>query len=154
MSASDGGATSQVMIKIRPEDGSIDWDAKVRQAFLEGCVQQGVRARMAEQALGESLDPGAAASLRDAAEDAARRASLAWMTIETCLQQYGELAALALERCIEEASLQVRRRSSSPPSLVRPSQDLVDRDGSALSIIERARERLAKFWGASDTSAA
>ena len=150
----EGRSASQVRIKARPESGPVDWDAMVRQAFLEGCVQQGIRTRMAEQALAESLDPGASGSLREAADDAARRTALAWMTIETCLEQYGELAALALERCIEEASLQIRRRSSAPPSVIRPSQELVARDGSALSIIERARERLARFWGQSDTSAA
>jgi hypothetical protein len=109
---------------------------------------------MAERALAESLDAGAGRSLREAAEDAERRSTLAWMTIENCLESYGELAALALERCIEEASLQIRRRSSMPPSAVRVSQELGDRDVLALSIIDRARDRLVRFWAAGDTSAA
>jgi hypothetical protein len=147
-------ATSQVLRAYRSENSAVDWDAVVRQAFLEGCVQQGVRAALAAQALAERHDPKAERSLRDAADDAGRRAALAWLTIETCLEQYGELAALALERCIEEASLQIRRRSSAPSSAALSTGQLDDRDDSALSIVERGRERLARFWRSSDTSAA
>jgi hypothetical protein len=146
--------TSQVLRTSRVDTDAVDWDTLVRQAFLEGCVQQGVRAELAQQALGEPHNPKADETLRLAAEDAARRTALAWLTIETCLEQYGELAALALERCIEEASLQIRRRSSMPVSSVGPSARLMHRDESALSIVGRARERLARFWGSSDTSAA
>jgi hypothetical protein len=130
-----------------------DWDATVRQAFLEGCVQQGVRAEMARLALARASDAASVRTLRETADDAGRRAAVAWLTIETSLEQYGELAALALERCIEEASLQIRRRSYAPSSTVRVAGQL-DRDDAALSIVERARERLARFWEASDTSAA
>ena len=132
---------------------AVDWDATVRQAFLEGCLQQGVRGQLAAQALAGAHDPRAESGLTEAAEDAARRAALAWLTIETCLERYGELAALALERCIEEASLQIRRRSSAPRS-ASSTVPLVDRDDCALSIGERGRERLARFWGSSDTTAA
>jgi hypothetical protein len=145
--------TSQILRTYRASSRDADWDAVVRQAFLEGCVQQGVRAEMARLALADARDARAAASFRETAEDASRRAAVAWLTIETSLEQYGELAALALERCIEEASLQVRRRSYAPGSSVRaPSQ--LDRDDAALAIVERGRERLARFWGSSDTSAA
>jgi hypothetical protein len=130
-----------------------DWDATVRQAFLEGCVQQGVRAETARRALAESSDDRYVHTLRATLDDAARRAAVAWLTIETSLEQYGELAALALERCIEEAALQIRRRSYAPGSSVRVPNQL-DRDDAALAIVERARPRLARFWESSDTSAA
>jgi hypothetical protein len=131
---------------------SIDWDATVRRAFLEGCVQQGVRAELATQAIASAHEAETESRLRETQADAARRAALAWLTIETCLQQYGELAALALERCVEEASLQIRR-SSRPPSTLARSTRSIDRDGAARAIVERGRERLARFW-ARDTSAA
>ncbi len=150
----DEETTSQVLRTSRLETDAVDWDALVRQAFLEGCVQQGVRAELAQQALHEPHNPRADETLRLAADDASRRTSLAWLTIETCLEQYGELAALALERCIEEASLQIRRRSSAPAIAVGPSSRPMSRDESAASIVERARQRLARFWGSSDTSAA
>jgi hypothetical protein len=144
--------TSQVLRTALADSRAVDWDATVRRAFLEGCLQQGVRGQLAVQALGAAHDPRAERGLKEAAEDAARRAALAWLTIETCLERYGELAALALERCIEEASLQIRRRSSSPSAA--GSIALVDRDDCARSIVERGRERLARFWGSSDTTAA
>jgi hypothetical protein len=144
--------TSQIWRTHRASRAA-DWDATVRQAFLEGCVQQGVRAEMARLALVQSGDTRHAGALRETAADAARRAAVAWLTIETSLEQYGELAALALERCIEEAALQIRRRSYAPSSSIRiPGQ--LDRDDAALAIVERARERLARFWESSDTSAA
>ena len=73
----------------------LDWDATVRQAFLEACMLEGVRAELARVAL-RYEGPYADATLRKASEDAARRAALGWLTIETSLEQYGELAALAL----------------------------------------------------------
>ena len=145
--------TSQILRTARAVARAADWDATVRQAFLEGCVQQGVRAEMARRALAEANDAKSVLTLRETADDATRRAAVAWLTIETNLEQFGELAALALERCIEEAALQIRRRSYAPASTVRPGVQL-DRDDHALSIVERARERLAKFWATSDTSAA
>jgi hypothetical protein len=145
--------TSQILRTSRAEARAVDWDATVRQAFLEGCVQQGVRAAMARRALADTKDAGTIRVLRETAEDAGRRAAVSWLTIETSLEQYGELAAFAFERCIEEAALQIRRRSYAPGSSVRaPSQ--LDRDDAALAIVERARERLARFWASSDTSAA
>jgi len=146
---------SRVMRAPRSDAGAEDWDALVRRAFLEGCVQQGVRADMARRAVEEARDQGTLGELHAAAEDAARRAAIAWLTIENCLDQYGELAALALERCIEEASLQIRRPSSFPPAKGSGTAlRLRARDDAALSIVNRGRERLARFWGASDTSAA
>jgi hypothetical protein len=145
--------TSQVLRTHRAVARAADWDATVRQAFLEGCVQQGVRAEMARRALDDATDAKSVRMLRETSDDANRRAAVAWLTIETNLEQFGELAALALERCIEEAALQIRRRSYAPVSTVRPGVQL-DRDDAALAIVERARERLAKFWTASDTSAA
>jgi hypothetical protein len=116
-------------------------------------VQQGVRAEMTRLALAGESDANRVRALRETADDAARRAAVAWLTIETSLEQYGELAALALERCIEEAALQIRRRSYAPSSSIRlPGQ--LDRDDAALAIVERARDRLARFWESSDTSAA
>jgi len=145
--------TSQILRTNRTPTRAADWDATVRQAFLEGCVQQGVRAEMARLALAEARDASSVRIFRETADDAARRAAVAWLTIETTLEQYGELAALALERCIEEAALQIRRRSYAPGSSVRAPKQL-DRDDAALSIVERGRDRLARFWGSSDTSAA
>jgi hypothetical protein len=154
--------TSQIMRTSRIGERAADWDAIVRRAFLEGCVHQGVRADMSRLAMSEAREPRAASELRASAEDASRRAALAWLTIETCLEQYGELAALALERCIEEAALQIRRRSYAPSSRIRTTQSAettvsrsqLDRDDAALAIVERGRERLARFWESSDTSAA
>ncbi len=150
---SEERTTSQILRTYRASSRAADWDAVVRQAFLEGCVQQGVRAEMARAAMAAAPDARSAATFRETAEDAARRAAVAWLTIETSLEQYGELAALALERCIEEASLQIRRRSHAPGSSVRAPTHL-DRDDAALAIVERGRERLSRFWESSDTSAA
>ena len=125
----------------------LDWDATVRQAFLEACMLEGVRAELARVAL-RYEGPCADATLRKASEDAARRAALGWLTIETSLEQYGELAALALERCIEEAALQIRRGSSFPPPLVGTSSRPTSHrrgDAVALAIIERGRQRLSRF---------
>jgi len=100
--------------------------------------------------LAEASDSITERALRNVAEDASRRAALAWLTIDTCLEQYGELAALALGRCIEEAALQtlrVRRPSSASSLRIRKSEPaLIHRGTVALSIILRGRERLAQFW--------
>ncbi|HEX9294710.1 MAG TPA: hypothetical protein VF881_02715 [Polyangiaceae bacterium] len=129
---------------------AFDWDGLVREAFLDGCLQQGVRAELATRALAEASDSITERALRNVAEDASRRAALAWLTIDTCLEQYGELAALALGRCIEEAALQtlrVRRPSSASSLRIRKSEPaLIHRGTVALSIILRGRERLAQFW--------
>jgi hypothetical protein len=154
----DGGSErtiSQVLKAPQNDRRAEDWDDIVRRAFLEGCVQQGVRADLARRALAEAKSTRALRDLEAAADDAARRAATAWLTIENCLEQYGELAALALERCIEEASLQVRRTSSVPPAKGSGTGlRLAARDDAALAIVNRGRARLARFWGASDTSAA
>jgi len=141
--------TSQV-IRTTLAEPMADWDATVRHAFLEGCVQQGVRSELSSEALARGANsPDAERELRAAAEDGARRAALAWLTIETCLEQYGELAALALERCIEEASLQVRRSSMAPGSTLRVTGATRTRDECASAIIDRGRARLQRFWEAS-----
>jgi hypothetical protein len=145
-------ATSEV-VPTSHVDRSVDWDAMVRQAFLEGCLQQGVRAKLTAQAVASAGNPEAEQQLRNAANDAKHRAAVAWLTIEACLEQYGELAALALERCIEEASLQIRR-TIPPVSPDRSGDPLARHEPPALSIVERGRKRLARFWGSSDTSAA
>src|SRR5882724_5864533 len=154
-STREEGLTSQVLRTSRAEAAAVDWDAMVRQAFLEGCVQQGVRAELAQHAIdrGDGAE-GNDQDLREILEDASRRATVAWMAIDSYLEQYDELAVMALERCIEEASLQVRRRSSMPAPASGMTPVLVDRDDSALVIIERGRERVARFWGSRDTSAA
>jgi hypothetical protein len=146
--------SSQVLRTPRNDAGTEDWDAIVRRAFLEGCVQQGVRADFARRALDRAKDPRSLRDLEAAADDAARRAASAWLTIEKCLEQYGELAALALERCIEEASLQIRRRSSLPPPKGSATLRVAARDDAALAVVTRGRERLARFWSTGDTSAA
>src|SRR5215510_14441229 len=92
--------TSQILRTNRAQARAADWNATVRHAFLEGCVPQGVRAETARRALTGVKDATTARVLRETADDAARRAAVAWLTIETALEQYGELAALALERCI------------------------------------------------------
>ena len=83
----------------------LDWDATVREAFLTECVKQGVRAQLATEALGDAHDEPTSDALRAVINDATRRAGLGWLTIETCLEQFGELAALALERSVEEAAV-------------------------------------------------
>jgi hypothetical protein len=142
---------SQVMRTSAAQRASLDWDATVREAFLEGCLRQGVRAELATEALGETRDAATERALRTVVVDAAGRAASSWLTIENCLEQYGELAALALERCIEEASLQIRSDSRSDTiTSIRPRTSglvLRRRDESALSIVKRGRERLAQFWG-------
>ncbi len=154
-STREEGLTSQIVRTSRAEAAAVDWDAMVRQAFLEGCVQQGVRADLAQRALDRGdLAEGTEHELRETVDDATRRATVAWMAIDTYLEQYGELAVMALERCIEEASLQARRRSSLPAPASDVAPRLVDREDSALVIIERGRERVARFWGSRDTSAA
>ena len=99
----------------------LDWDATIRDAFLTECVKQGVRAELAIDALGDTNDETTAAALRAVITDATRRAALGWLTIETCLEQFGELAALALERCVEEAAVETQsQRGLAPSSQMRP----------------------------------
>jgi hypothetical protein len=150
---------SQVVPVSRRASGEpADWDALVREAFLDGCLQQGVRAELATRALADASDTMTERALRAVAEDASRRAALAWLSIDTCLDQYGELAALALARCIEEAALQTQRvgRPSATSSLrVRKSEPaLIHRGTVALSIIQRGRDRLSQFWGSGGLGAA
>ncbi len=157
-------SASRILLADRVHMHATDWDASVRRAFLDGCLQHGVRTEMARLALASACNDATAAMLRDVRDDAARRAALGWLTIEKCLEQYDELAALALERCIEETALQIRRQScapSAPPrrgSGVRDTMGALrsqhDRNEAALGIVELARERLARFWASSDTSAA
>src|SRR5437868_1464311 len=79
-------ATSQVMPTSR---ASADWDAQVSHAFLEGCVHEGVRAKLTMLAIASAGNPQTEKKLRQAVEDAERRAASAWLSIETCLEQYG-----------------------------------------------------------------
>jgi hypothetical protein len=128
----------------------LDWDATVRDAFLTECVKQGVRVELAIDALRDARDETTAASLRTVIADAKRRAALGWLTIEKCLEQFGELAALALERCVEEAAVETEsQRGLSPVSEMRPRTSqlvLRHRDDAASSIVKRGRDRLVRFW--------
>jgi hypothetical protein len=147
-----GRKASAVSQTMRRAAGAarLDWDATVREAFLTECVKQGVRAELATEALQDARDEATAASLRSVISDATRRAALGWLAIENCLEQFGELAALALERCVEEAAVATEtQRGLSPISEMRPRTSqlvLRHRDEAASCIVRRGRERLARFW--------
>jgi hypothetical protein len=155
---------------------ALDWDAAVRSAFLEGCLGQGVRAEAARIALSDIDATEPEPLLREQMKAAALGAALGWLKLETCLARYGELAALALARCLDEAELDIRSeisasstskpRSSSvgaPDSdageLVSPAaraSQVVPRCGTAVrvAIVQRARERLERFWRGDEFRAA
>jgi len=151
-------AVSQTMRRAGVGAARLDWDATVREAFLTECVKQGVRAQLAIEALGDAEDEATSDALRVVINDATRRAGLGWLTIETCLEQFGELAALALERCVEEAAVATEsQRGLGPISEIQPRTSrlvLRHRDEAAASIVKRGRERLVRFWAQNGTFAA
>jgi hypothetical protein len=153
-----GNESRQTAINTAGEP-ELDWDTAVRSAFLGGCVREAARAQRATEALREGVDPGRERALREAAELASRKAALGWLRLETCLAHYGELAAFALERCLEEAAVEIRLRAAVAPigsmaPAARSSQVVMKGDAVALSIVQRGRERLARFWQASGFRAA
>jgi hypothetical protein len=141
-----------------------DWELAVRSTFFGECLQQGVGAELTREALARVVDPENERKLREQAEAFSRRAALGWLRLETLLATYGELAAFALARCLEEAMLDIRRRAAPrrPPSLPggaspagRPSQVVLkEGDPHALAIVQRARERLARLWDSNGFCAA
>jgi len=150
------------------ENAPDDWDAAVRSAFLRCCLREGIRAALAVQMLNRAAPSEDTRELREEARDASRKAAVGWLRIETFLARYTDLAALALSRCVEETTLEIRIQSdrssetlsssASEPSqapMARKSQ--VQRKKSAaeaLLIVERARERLERFWAITDFRAA
>jgi hypothetical protein len=138
-----------------------DWDEAVRSAFIDQCLRAGIRAERIRESLRERAKPSGSRTMRDKGKNAELQAALGWLRLETCLARYGELAALALSRYVEEATLAVRvcrlhrprrecdeRRNSRLPATVSERDSGVVRLESALalSIIERARARLERFW--------
>jgi hypothetical protein len=138
------------MLKASVRAARLDWDATMRDAFLNECVKQGIRAELAIDALGDAEDEATATALRSVIADATRRAALGWLTIENCIEQFGELAVLALERSVEEAAVATQsQRGLGPSSETRPRASqfvLRHRDQAALAIVKRGRERIARFW--------
>jgi hypothetical protein len=138
------------MLKASIRTARLDWDATMRDAFLNECVKQGVRAALATDALEDAHDEATAIALRSVITDATRRAALGWLTIENCLEQFGELAVLALERSVEEAAVAAQsQRGLGPSSQTRPRASqlvLRHRDQAALAIVKRGRDRIARFW--------
>jgi hypothetical protein len=138
------------MLKASVRAARLDWDATMRDAFLNECVKQGIRAELAIDALRDAEDEATATALRSVISDATRRAALGWLTIENCLEQFGELAVLALERSVEEAAVATQsQRGLGPSSETRPRASqfvLRHRDQAALAIVKRGRERIARFW--------
>lgn len=126
-----------------------DWDEEVRDAFFVGCLAHEIRAEVARRELVRTTHPSAVRDLGAVFGQSSAQARVGWATIDRCLAVHGELAALALERCIEETSLQLRRPSGifattalqprRARSLVGEHQDI------ARSIVDRARERLVWF---------
>lgn len=151
-----------------PDDiDTAGWDESIRSAFLEGCVLEGVRAGLAHEALAVGASDERQVDLGREEKGASLNAALGWLRIETCLARYGELAALALARCIDELTLEYRQReetmgrapfSISPPvdweALDRPSQETANSKAMTLEILQRGRDRLARFWQANGASAA
>jgi hypothetical protein len=151
-------AVSQTMRRAGDHAARLDWDTIVGDAFLNECVKQGVRAELAVDALGDASDEATATALRTVITDATRRAALGWLTIEKCFEQFGEMAALALERCVEEAAVATEsQRGLDPSSEMRPRTSqlvLRHRDEAASRIVKRGRERLARFWDQNGSFAA
>jgi hypothetical protein len=124
-----------------------DWDEEVRLAFF-GCMAHEIRAESARRELVRTTHPGTARELNARFATATEQARAGWATIDRCLAVHGELAALALDRCIEETSLQLRRPSGifttgswSP----RPRSLVAENETIARSSVDRARERLTWF---------
>ncbi len=145
-------AVSQTMRRAMTQRARLDWDDAVRDAFFTQCLKQGVRSELAIDALRDTSDPPSATALRTVITDATRRAALGWLTIEACLEQFGELAALALERCVEEAAVATQSQRGLAPSsetAMRPRTSqfvLRSRDEAASRIVKRGRDRIARFW--------
>jgi hypothetical protein len=138
------------MRRLPVQKSSTDWDSTVREAFLNECVKQGVRAELAADALADAADETTRQALCGVIADAKRRAALGWLSIETCLEQFGELAALAFERAVEEAAVATQsQRGLAPCSERRPrTSEIVvrHRDEAASRVVKRGRERLARYW--------
>jgi len=149
-----------------------DWEAAVHAAFIEGCLREGARAEAAAEALRSPVSTWQERELRDDAKAAELAAALGWLRIETCLARYGELAALALARLLDETALEIRLRaipaqsrgravparedalsSLSPaelPSGVLPKYGVAH----GLAVVQRGRERLMRFWDTPEFRAA
>lgn len=131
------------------DDGfAFDWDSAVRLAFLEGCLTDGLRAEAATAALRDGSLPLPESKLREWAKSASLNAALGWLRLETCLARHGELAALALARCLDEAELDARLRARASSKPAARSSGILPIDGvdPAIAIIQRGRERLNRFW--------
>lgn len=140
------------VVRSAPRDGedalAFDWDGAVRRAFLDGCLAEGVRAAVAEEALRDGVPPFREAKLRDLSKSASLKAALGWLRVETCLARHGELAALALERCLDETELDIRLRGH-PTRVTAPRASRVlptSTAAPALAVVRRGRERLDRFW--------
>ena len=148
--ARKASAVSQTMRRGSAQTARLDWDDAVSDAFFTQCLKQGVRSELAIDALRDTSDQHSAAALRAVITDATRRAALGWLTIEACLEQFGELAALALERCVEEAAVETQsQRGLGPSSEMRPRTSQIvlrSRDEAASRIVKRGRDRIARFW--------
>lgn len=139
------------------DDGSAcDWDVAVRIAFVDGCLREGVRAELTQDALRDVVPPAREAVLRDHARAAAVNAALGWLRLETCFARYGELAALALARCLDETELDLRMSARPIEGRAPRSSGILPASSAVpgLAITQRGRERLARFWSGTTFRAA
>jgi hypothetical protein len=112
-----------------------DWDESIRTAFVYDCMHAGIRAGLLLEAVQHARHPEVRRLLETGLNDAAHRASKGWEAIDRCLIEWGELSASALERAIEEASLELRQDGGRGGA----------RERFGRAIVERARARLARF---------
>jgi len=128
---------------------SADWDEDVRHAFFGGCLGHEIRAEIARRELVRTTKAARVRELGAAFAQSTEQAREGWSTIDRCLAIHGELAALALERCVEETSLQLRRPSgvfaSSALQPRRAPSLVAENEQVARSVVDRARERLVWF---------
>jgi hypothetical protein len=113
----------------------VGWDELVHDAFMGGCLESGMQRRCDRACEGT-------ARFEYRLSECSRHCEAGWAAVDICLSRWGQLAARALERAIEEAKLVVG---------CEPDEG---RANAGRAVIERAGERLARFWRDEATFAA
>jgi hypothetical protein len=121
---------------VADRSGAVEmgWDELIHEAF-KVCLTAG----MARRCEGPC---GAAPRFEYRLSERSRHCEAGWAAIDICLERWGQLAARALERAIEEARIVVGCETDE------------GRATAGRAIVERACERLARFWRDEATFAA
>jgi hypothetical protein len=131
--------------RTRPESGfspvakrsgvvEVGWDELVHEAFT-ACLEAGMT-RQCE------VPCDGTARFEYRLSECLRHCEAGWAGLDICLERWGQLSARALERALEEAKVVVE---------CEPDER---RANAGRAVLERAGERLARFWRDEATFAA